>query len=126
MPEIKISMEDPERGTVSAWIDQETRNINLTLGKPNPGYIIDWKNELRRLQAEYPEVVDELELNGPEYESIPPLKRAKAARAKYKRKNGLTYDEIADDLEVHRSTVYRWHYFNSCPDQEICQRLQPY
>jgi hypothetical protein len=46
MSETKISWENHPQGTVSAWINQETRKILKQLGEPNPGYVLEWRDEL--------------------------------------------------------------------------------
>jgi hypothetical protein len=105
MPKIKISWEDERQGTVSAWIDQETREIVRQDGEPNPGYYVTWKGEVRRMTANttQAEMADPLILEFKERD------RADVIRARnLYLQDGFTYEQIAARLYRSRSTIYRW------------------
>lgn len=103
-PKTKISWEDERAGTVTVWIDGATREQIRQDGKPNPGYSLEWQDELRRMGVSY----EYIDLADEKYEQFPPKDRALVARAYTMIKNGEQVQSVANKLEKSRTTIYRW------------------
>jgi DNA invertase Pin-like site-specific DNA recombinase len=104
MPKTKISWEEHPQGTVTAWIDRETREIVRQDGEPNIGYILEWKGELKRMQVS----TKNAEYGDPVYLQFKEKDRPDVILAKTLHLEGLSYELIGRRIERSRSTVYRW------------------
>ena len=48
----KISWDDPQGGTITAWVDSETREVLSVMGSVNKPYKAKWEEEISRITGE--------------------------------------------------------------------------